>query len=716
MFNKFTIGTKLILGFSLLLILLLTIAAVGWYSMRSMDYSSDAALEQRQLVANAYDIDGYMFEAQFYAMCGLYYKQDFWMSRDTTKTLDPTGEKGTAVVAEKVGGVTKEMMSRIPSEDPLHEFSKLIADKFREYDKMTNDWIVIHAAIDKSAADRVVLANAVQKAFEALRDNIEKTGIHETIYFDKEKAISLPNKPEGEAKDVAKFSFVPIRIAEQQKELGGILEGVEFVRRLTREQAMITDMKLLETKNTQIAAAFKKTYADIDILAGALMDQNNQALAAEGRKKFEEWEKAIDVYKQLAVDQTALVDKLTKTAEEISGLSAQISDQSQKNAETAILDATNANNYGNVMIGAVSLFALIVGILLGLGLTRSIAGGTAKITDALKLLVGEGDITVQIDPALKQRGDEIGNLANLAGDVLGDYNSVSSMAASLSNGDWTVEIHPKSEKDTMNIGLKNMIAAVNLALHQVNESVSQVATGAAQVAQASESLSQGATESAASLEEISATMSEMGGQTNKNAQGATEANQLAQKTNTAAGNGKTTMERMVKSMEQITKNSEDVQKVIKVIDDISFQTNLLALNAAVEAARAGVHGKGFAVVAEEVRNLAARCAKAAGETSQMIESNNKQIHEGAAIVEETANTLNEILQYSQDTATLINEIARASNEQAQGVGQVSQALQQIDAVTQQNTASAEETASVSNEMSGQAGTLQNLIARFRLRV
>jgi len=207
----------------------------------------------------------------------------------------------------------------------------------------------------------------------------------------------------------------------------------------------------------------------------------------------------------------------------------------------------------------------------------------------------------------------------------------------------------------------------------------------------------------------------MGSQTHQNAENAAEASHLAKDASKAAENGQDMMKQMINSMEQITKNSQDVQKVIKVIDDISFQTNLLALNAAVEAARAGVHGKGFAVVAEEVRNLAARCAKAAGETTQMIENNNRQINEGAEIAQKTAEMLDQIVSQVSNTTNLINEIATASNEQAQGVGQVTQALQQIDTVTQQNTASAEESASTSNEMNSHATKLQQVVSRFKLR-
>jgi methyl-accepting chemotaxis protein len=204
-------------------------------------------------------------------------------------------------------------------------------------------------------------------------------------------------------------------------------------------------------------------------------------------------------------------------------------------------------------------------------------------------------------------------------------------------------------------------------------------------------------------------------QTKTNAESAADANRLAKGANDAAQAGQDMMRKMIVSMESITKNATEIQRVIKVIDDISFQTNLLALNAAVEAARAGQHGKGFAVVAEEVRNLAARSAKAAAETTQMIDGNSRQISAGADIASQTAEMLNEIVTQVTQVAEIVGRIATACNEQAQGVGQVTQGLHQIDTVTQQNTAHAEETASVSSEMSTQARKLQQLVGQFRLR-
>ncbi len=501
------------------------------------------------------------------------------------------------------------------------------------------------------------------------------------------------------------------------EEVVRLFAQTEQTRRFMRDYELnLGDPKVRDGFLGQAKTALRAMQKELtETIKPKLVTQTAKDNVDQAFKSLDTWGVTIDanVAANMAMlDSITTKDKVAANFAKSAGKVIEMITGDTKACENKINAITRTASYGIV---AAIVLGVAIGLILGFVFRTDITTGIKTVTDLMEILAKEGDISVQVPYSVLERKDETGLLGNAMKLVLADYVGVGNLANRLAEGDWTASVTPKSEKDTMNRSLREMIHSVNDALLQVNEAIIQVSTGASQVAQASESLSQGATESAASIEEISASMNEMGSQTNANAQNAADANRLSGQANDAAQSGQEMMMKMISSMEQITKNADDVQKVVKVIDDISFQTNLLALNAAVEAARAGVHGKGFAVVAEEVRNLAARSAKAAAETTQMIENNNRQIRAGAEIASQTANNLTSIVEQSTKVAGLIGEIATASREQALGVSQVSQGLSQIEAVTQQNTASAEETASVSHEMSSQASQLQNLISHFKLQ-
>ena len=273
----------------------------------------------------------------------------------------------------------------------------------------------------------------------------------------------------------------------------------------------------------------------------------------------------------------------------------------------------------------------------------------------------------------------------------------------------------QGEQEQLKLALNGTLDNLNEILMQARDSSTQMSQGASQVSSTSQMISQGATEQAASLEEITASMNEINSQTKGNAESATRANSLAQAAKDDAQAGSANMNRMVKAMGEIDESAQKISKIIKVIDEIAFQTNLLALNAAVEAARAGVHGKGFAVVAEEVRNLAARSANAAKETTDLIEGSIKKVNTGNEVAHLTAQSLGKIVDGISKVSNLVGEIAAASNEQALGISQVNQGLVQLDQVTQQNTANAEESAAAAVELSKQGAQLQELLRRFKLQ-
>ncbi len=254
--------------------------------------------------------------------------------------------------------------------------------------------------------------------------------------------------------------------------------------------------------------------------------------------------------------------------------------------------------------------------------------------------------------------------------------------------------------------MRNLLAEIDIAAEQV-------AAGTRQVSDGSQEISQGATEQASAIEELTVSVSQIAEQTRQNAMSANQANDLTMTAAAEASKGNEQMQAMQQSMDDISEASSSISKIIKVIDDIAFQTNILALNAAVEAARAGAHGKGFAVVAEEVRNLAARSAGAAKETTDLIEGSITKTKVGMKIAGETAQALAAIVQSVNKAAQLVAEIAAASGEQAGAIAQVDRGIEQMSQVVQNNSATSEETAAAAQELSSQAEMLKSLVGQFR---
>jgi methyl-accepting chemotaxis protein len=295
--------------------------------------------------------------------------------------------------------------------------------------------------------------------------------------------------------------------------------------------------------------------------------------------------------------------------------------------------------------------------------------------------------------------------------------SIVQAAQKIADGDLDVEleVYTKDGLGRLVQSFNDMAHNINEIMTQIHEAADQVASGSGQVSDSSMSLSQGATEQASSIEQLTASIEEIATQTRLNAQNANQANELADKTQQKASQGNLHMQQMLRSMEEINVSSASISKIIKVIDEIAFQTNILALNAAVEAARAGQHGKGFAVVAEEVRNLAARSANAAKETTALIEGSMQKVEGGTRIANETAAALKEIVESIQRVSGLVSDIAAASNDQAVGVDQVNQGISQIASVVQTTSATSEETAAASEELSSQAEMLKQQVAKFKLK-
>jgi hypothetical protein len=255
-------------------------------------------------------------------------------------------------------------------------------------------------------------------------------------------------------------------------------------------------------------------------------------------------------------------------------------------------------------------------------------------------------------------------------------------------------------------GIKRSLAKL---AGQLDANARTVALAASQVASAGESLAAGASAQAANLEESTSAMDAMSSMTRRNAETAKLASELASQSTKASAEGNEAMQRMGSAITEIETGANDTAKIIKSIDEIAFQTNLLALNAAVEAARAGEAGKGFAVVAEEVRTLAQRSAEAARQTAELIEASVDRARNGVEIAKAVGTFLDRIGDVSGKVRTHVTEIAAATTEQAQGIDSINRSVMQMDQITQQNAAGAEESSAASKQLAEQATAMSGLV-------
>jgi len=353
------------------------------------------------------------------------------------------------------------------------------------------------------------------------------------------------------------------------------------------------------------------------------------------------------------------------------------------------------------------------------GLNKTIDAIVEPISNAMETLMAmqqgdlsrrmAGDYQGQYAMMKEAMNDTIENLRSYIQDITRVLKEISG-----GNLDLAIDLDYKGDFSEIKDSLSQIIGSLSQVMGDIGEAADQVASGSRQVSDGSQALSQGSTEQASSIQELTASIAEVASQTKQNAVNAGQASQLASTARESAEKGNDQMKGMLSSMEAINESSANISKIIKVIDDIAFQTNILALNAAVEAARAGQHGKGFAVVAEEVRNLAARSAAAARETTDLIEGSIRKVQDGTRIANDTASALEEIVVGVEKAAALVEGIAEASNEQASGIAQINKGIEQVSQVVQNNSATAEESAAASEELSSQAELLKEMVSRFKV--
>src|SRR5579872_1696640 len=335
-----------------------------------------------------------------------------------------------------------------------------------------------------------------------------------------------------------------------------------------------------------------------------------------------------------------------------------------------------------------------------------IVGGVNSILDAVITplnvsanyvdRISKGDVPPQITDTYHGDFNLIKNNLNT---LITAMNDITHAADEISRGNLMVAIHERSPQDKLMQALAAMVKDLTRTVTEIRGIAGEVTAASQSISTASVHISNGAATQAASAEEASSSMEQMVSNIKQNADNAQQTDKIANKS------AKDAQESGRAVVEAVTAMKEIASK-ISIIEEIARQTNLLALNAAIEAARAGEHGKGFAVVAAEVRKLAERSQKAAGEINQLSGTTVK-------VSEKAGEMLEKLVPDIQRTAELVQEITAASKEQDTGAEQINKALQQLEKVIQQNASASEEMASTTEELSGQSDQLVSALGFFR---
>lgn len=316
--------------------------------------------------------------------------------------------------------------------------------------------------------------------------------------------------------------------------------------------------------------------------------------------------------------------------------------------------------------------------------------------------------------------DEIGKLAHSMRKsirILGTYvDDIDRSMKLFSEGNF--DVHSEVEWRGDFVGILNSFMAFQASMAGTIKGIQNVSnevSGAAeQVASSSNDLADGATNQAAVVEELTATVTGVSEQVEKNSQSAKEISVKVDELGNAISESNGKMHEMVDSMHEISEASKEIDKIITTINEIASQTNLLALNASIEAARAGEAGKGFAVVANQVNVLADQSAQAAKESATLIETSVKAVEKGMVIAGQTAAQLEEVAENSKLITTEVTNIAETLETQTTEIKQINEGIEQINDVVQTNSATSEECAAASQEMSSEAESLREMIRKFKV--
>jgi len=386
-----------------------------------------------------------------------------------------------------------------------------------------------------------------------------------------------------------------------------------------------------------------------------------------------------------------------------------------------------AKNGLPITIGIVAIVVLFIAEMLTIILCKTVSKSLAdsitvpifELKEAVnKLKAGDFDIDITYESCdelgvlaqdLKDTCNHLKAVINDSGSLLsemaeGNFN-VTSAAADLYVGDF----------ETLIVAMNRLNSQLDATLRQIKESSQHVMIGSEQLAGSAQELAEGASEQACAVDELTATIADVTNIAEDSAKNAMGAADSAKEAADEAAGSREKIGKLTEAMDRITNTSKEIEDIITAIEKIAAQTNLLSLNASIEAARAGEMGKGFAVVADQIGKLAADSRQSAVTTRELISKSLTEIENGSIIVEYTMESIGTALSNMESFAGAAAGAAEASQEQVDMLKQIQARIDQISTVVQSNSASAEETSAISQELSAQAIGLEEMIDKFELR-